>query len=302
MNHHRTVAVIGASGFIGKALIQLMLEESYRVVAYSRQPQSHLANDRLTWRALGDWQWQGIDVIVNLAGERIDQQWTVQKKREFEESRVGLTEQIAESLKQLEHSPQLWINASAVGYYGDRGDELLNEISAPGHGYLADLCERWERATNAEALACRVVTVRIGMVLGRGGAAWEKLLRVFRWGLGARLGSGRQWMPWIHVDDLTRAMLWVMTHDHMRGPVNLVAPQPEQNREFTRVLAKHLRRPAPWIAPSWVIKTLFGGFGEFLLGGTRVEPQRLMESGFVFHYPHLSSALQQLAPDGKRLG
>lgn len=299
MNDKQTVAIIGASGFIGRALMERLIEQQYRVVAFSRRPSAQQAVDGVTWRKLGDWQWQEVDVLINLAGERIDQRWTEQKKVEFESSRVTLTQQLAESLRSPSSAVRLWINASAVGYYGDRGDDVLPETAAPGAGYLADLCKRWEQATISDALACRVVQGRIGMVLGSGGAAWEQLRRVFSWGLGARLGSGKQWMPWIHIDDITGALLWIMQHNEIAGAVNLVAPQPQRNGDFTRMLAQQVQRPAPWLAPGWVLRILFGGFGAFLLGSTRVEPQQLTRSGYLFRYPTLSAALAALVPPPK---
>ncbi|MEY5012450.1 MAG: hypothetical protein RLY69_165 [Verrucomicrobiota bacterium] len=191
--------------------------------------------------------------------------------------------------------PKVLVNASAVGIYGDRGDEELNEQSELGHGYLADLCREWEDAAmEAESLGVRVVCLRIGVVLGRGGSAFEKLVRVMKTGLGGKLGHGLQWMPWIHVDDLRRAIVEAVVNEQMRGAVNAVAPLAERNADFTRKFARHLRRPAVLPVPAFALKLALGGFAGVLLASQRVRPAALESLGFHFRCADFKSALDDL--------
>lgn len=290
------VGVVGVTGFVGRYVATALLKLGHEVVGFSRSGAGDVLGAS-EWRKSGDWDFSGLDGIINLAGERVDQRWTAANRAKFEQSRIGVTRSMVEALEKMPVSarPSVWINASAVGFYGDRGDEIVDESSAPGSGYLARLCIDWERATaGAEKLGVRCVMVRIGMVLGRGGMAWDRLRRVFLLGCGARLGDGAQWMPWIHIDDLVAGILFSLNHPELRGPVNGVAPTPERNRDFTQKLGKALRRPAPWVAPGFLLRMIFGEFGDFLLGGQRVNPRSWAEAGFEFRYPTIESAFEEL--------
>jgi uncharacterized protein len=232
-----------------------------------------------------------------LSGEAIDQRWTDANKRVFHSSRIGVTDDIVKKISALnpEHRPKVLVNASAVGYYGGRGDELLDETASRGEGYLADLCEEWENAAMpAEALGLRVIRLRIGVVLGSGGKAFEKLRTVFKAGIGGRLGNGKQWTPWIHVDDLRRAIVFSLNHPELHGAVNGTAPHPETNADLTRKFAKSVRRWVFFPVPGFALKLAFGGFGGALLQGQRAVPKQLLTAGFEFRFSKLEDALKDL--------
>jgi uncharacterized protein (TIGR01777 family) len=295
----KRIGVIGVTGFVGRYLAAALAARGDEVVGFSRNGAGEVPGVR-EWRRSGDWNFSGLDGIINLAGERVDQRWTASNRKKFEQSRVGVAGDIVAALGAMDFParPKVWVNASAVGFYGDRGDEVLDEGSPRGEGYLAQLCVEWEAATSGvAALGVRCVMVRIGMVLGRGGMAWDRLRTVFKLGAGARLGSGKQWMPWIHVEDLVAGILFSLDNQTILGPVNGVSPAPENNRDFTKKLARAVRRPAPWVAPAFVLRAVFGEFGDFLLGGQRVMPRVWQEAGFVFAYPTLEQALAELTKE-----
>ena len=290
------VAIIGVTGFIGRGLPALLAAKGFACTGVSRSGGGALEGiDR--WQTPDALDPAGHHAVINLAGESIDRRWTEENRRRFHDSRVGVTRRLVETLRALpaEARPKVLVNASAVGIYGDRGDEVLMESAAPGNGYLAELCHEWEAsAIVAEALGVRVVRPRIGVVLGRGGPAFEKLRLVFKAGLGGRLGSGCQWMPWIHLADLRAALVHAVVSDSLTGPVNCAAPQPERNRDFTRKFARTLHRPALLPVPGFALKLALGGFGGALLAGQRALPAALQENGFPFRYPTLESALVDL--------
>jgi uncharacterized protein (TIGR01777 family) len=291
-----SIGVIGVTGFVGRYLARSLAQKGYRVVGFSRAGKGTCVGVT-EWRSSHVLDFSGLHGVVNLAGERIDQRWTEANRVKFAESRVGITQRIVKQLSAMElgQRPKVWINASAVGFYANRGDELLPESSTAGAGYLADLCVDWEKSTTAaDQLGVRCVMVRIGMVLGRGGMAWDRLKRVFSLGGGARLGSGRQWMPWIHVEDLVAGIIFSVETQTLSGSINGVAPHPERNVDFTKKLASALRRPAIFVAPGFMLRLVFGEFGDFLLGGQRCVPQRWVDAGMVFLYPRLEDALGEL--------
>lgn len=293
----KRVAVLGASGWIGGCLARQLDALGCEVTGIGRSRPALLPQGVRHWQALDGLDLSGMNVVINLAGERIDQRWTQARMTAFRTSRVGVTGQVANHIAGLppELRPDALVNASAVGIYGDRGDEWLDESSAPGAGYLAELCRDWELATlPALDAGVRVHPVRIGVVLGRGGPAFEKLHRLFRMGLGGRLGNGRQWMPWIHLHDLIAAMAALCADGWAAGPVNLVAPQPVTNREFTQRLAAACHRPALAPVPAVALRLAVGGFSSALLASQRVRPQRLEQHGFSFQYPDLDHALAEL--------
>lgn len=292
----KTAVVYGASGFVGSGLCTLLSEEGFDVTGVSRKGEGEVLGVS-RWVKPRDVDLSGCGVVVNLAGSPIDQRWTDEKKKEFHESRVRVTDGIVEMIADLseDNKPSLLLNASAVGIYGDRGNELLDENSSRGAGYLADLCWAWEKsAERAEAQGVRVVMVRIGVVLGEGGQAFEKLMKVFRSGIGGRLGDGMQWMPWVHVADLRAAMLHCIMTETINGAVNGTAPEPERNKDLTKKLAKAVNRRVFFPVPGFLLKLVLGGFGGVLLAGQRALPKRLEQSGFKFQFRKLEEALEDL--------
>jgi hypothetical protein len=290
------IAIIGATGFIGRGLPAMLNEKDFACTGISRSGGGDVPGvDR--WQTLDILDLANHHAVINLAGEPIDRRWTAENRRRFHESRVGVTRRLVAAISALppDARPKVLVNTSAVGIYGDRGDEILTESSAPGGGYLAELCAEWEAAAiEAEALGVRVVRPRIGVVLGRGGAAFEKLLLVFKSGLGGRLGSGLQWMPWIHLEDLRAALVHAVVSDSLRGAANCTAPNPERNKDFTRKFAAAVRRPAVLPVPGFALKLALGGFGGALLAGQRALPAALEADGFRFRHPTLESALGDL--------
>lgn len=288
--------IYGANGFIGSGLAGMLAEEGFEVTGVSRKG---------TGKASGVSRWVkpdavdlvGCEVVINLSGSPIDQRWTEKNKRKFHESRIGVTKDIVEKIAALPEGerPQVLLNASAVGIYGGRGDELLDEASAPGEGYLAELCEAWEKsADRATTLGVRVIKLRTGVVLGKGGQAYEKLITVFKMGIGGRLGDGQQWMPWIHVEDLRRAIVFCINSEAAEGPVNGTAPEPERNIDLTQKLAKAVHRWVFLPVPGFALKLALGGFGGALLAGQRAVPAKLEALGFTFQFRKLEDALKEL--------
>lgn len=302
----RKVMVFGVTGFIGRGLPRLLADQGCEVTGVSRGPGSGI-HGVSTWQRAESFDPCGHHAVVNLAGEPIDSRWTAAWRHRFHESRIGMTRRLVDAMAALpmESRPAVLVNASAVGVYGDRGDERLDEHSAPGSGYLADLCREWEQAAmDATSLGVRVVCLRIGIVLGRDGSAFRKLLAVFRCGIGGRLGSGRQWMPWIHVDDLRAAIVHAVMFPSLRGAVNGTAPSPVRNAEFTRSFARAVHRPALIPVPGFALKLALGGFGGVLLAGQRAVPQALEADGFRFRFPTLDAVLADLlaAPSAREMG
>ncbi len=298
-----SVAVTGSTGLVGAALTVALARGGHRVVRLVRSgtatqaPGEHTVRwdpDRGTIDAAG---LEGVDAVVHLAGESIASgRWTAAKRRRIRDSRVGATRVLAEALAGLERPPATLVAASAVGYYGDRGDEVLREESPPGGGFLADVCREWEAAAAPAARrGLRVVHMRIGMVLAATGGALAALLPPFRLGLGGPVGSGRQWMSWISLDDLVRAILHALATASLAGPINAVAPAPVTNREFARTLGRVLRRPAVLPLPAGAARLLLGRMAdELLLASARVVPARLEAAGFTFGDATLERALRRL--------
>jgi uncharacterized protein len=296
MQSQQRAAIIGVTGFVGSGLPALLAGKGMATTGISRAGNGNVPHvDR--WQKPGSLDFANHHAVINLAGEPIDQRWTEKSRQLFHESRVGLTHRVVEAIANLPASerPKVLVNASAVGIYGDRGDEILTEKSPAGHGYLADLCAEWEKAAMpAASLGVRVVCVRIGIVLGRNGSAFEKLRFVLRLGIGGRLGSGKQWMPWIHLDDLRAAIVHAVSSENLTGPINGSAPHPETNADLTRKFATALHRPAIFPAPAFALKLVLGEFAGALLAGQRVIPAALEADGFCFRFPTLESALADL--------
>lgn len=291
------VAITGASGLIGNALGAFLStggHEVFPMVRSKPEPNSNeiewnIKEDRIDRQSL-----EGIDVLVHLAGEPIAGRWTEEKKKRILNSRIEGTQLVAETLAGLSHGPETLISTSAVGYYGDRGDETITENSDAGSGFLAEVCQAWEESANpAREAGIRVVHPRIGVVLSPEGGALEQMLTPFKMGAGGVVGSGDQYMSWITLDDIVGAMLHIMNTPELEGPVNLTAPNPVTNREFTRTLGKVLHRPTIIPLPEWGVKMAFGEMGEkLLLEGAKVMPTRLVESGFDFLHTDLEAGLK----------
>jgi hypothetical protein len=238
-----------------------------------------------------------MDAVVHLAGETIAGRWTPEKKRKIYDSRVLGTRNLVEGLTRLDaqEKPKVLVSASAVGYYGDRGDERLTEEAPPSEGFLSKVCQDWEReARRAEELGLRVVRLRFGIVLGPGGGALQTMLPLFKLGLGGPLGSGRQWWSWVHLDDVVGLITFALENEAFSGAVNATAPNPVRQREFARTLGRVLRRPAALPAPAFALRLALGEFAGELLASTQAIPQKAQEMGYRFKYPELEGALRQI--------
>lgn len=289
------VLVTGASGLIGSALVPSLKAGGCQVTRLVRG--SARGDDQISWdppKPLAPQSISGFDVVVHLAGESVVGRWRAGKKAKIRDSRVIGTRNLAQALAKSTERPRVLITASAVGYYGDRGDEVLREESSTGGGFLAEVCREWEAANQPAAHAgIRTVQLRIGLVLSPEGGALQKMLPAFRMGLGGKVGSGRQWMSWIHIQDLIWAISHILKTGVLEGPVNLVAPQAVTNAEFTRTLGSVLSRPTVLPLPVSAAKFAFGQMAqEVLLASQRVEPVRLVASGYSFQYSDLRKALE----------
>jgi len=293
------ILVTGSHGLIGTALVPLLTSKGHRVVRLVRSP-TPAAPDQVVWDpaagTLDPTRLEGMDAAIHLAGENIASgRWTPARKARIRASRVRATRLLADAIARLSRRPRVLLSASAVGYYGDRGDELLVEESAPGTGFLAEVCRDWEAATEpARRAGVRVAYLRSGVVLSDAGGALARLLPVFRAGLGGRLGSGRQYMSWIALDDEIESICFALDQDSLDGPVNLVSPHPVTNQEFTVALGRALRRPTPFAVPSGALRLVLGELADELLGSVRVQPARLLASAYAFRYPALDGALRHL--------
>ncbi len=291
------ILITGATGLVGSALVPALVTDGYQVFRLVRRPSVAAANEVFWNPSLGDLDkkaLEGFDTVVHLAGESIaGGRWTPETKRRIEDSRLKGTRLLVDGLLDTRNPPRLLISASAIGFYGDRGDEVLREESAAGTGFLPDLCRRWEEeAGRARAGGIRVATPRIGLVLSRDGGALARMLLPFKLGVGGRIGSGRQYMSWIALDDLVGAIRHLIRTTDLSGPVNTVSPEPATNREFTRALARTLARPALFPLPAFAARLAFGEMADaLLLASARVEPVRLKTSGYRFIHPRLEDVL-----------
>ncbi|HEV7994515.1 MAG TPA: TIGR01777 family oxidoreductase [Gemmatimonadaceae bacterium] len=290
------VAISGATGLIGTALAAHLRVRGTSVRRLARPGRA--TQDDVVWDpirgVLAPDALEGVDAIVHLAGEPIAQRWTEARKQAIRESRVRGTELLARTIAAMERKPKVLLSGSAVGVYGDRGDETLDEASAPGSDFLAGVVRDWEGAAGAAAEAgVRVVWLRTGLVLSPRGGALERLLTPFRMGVGGPIGSGRQWMSWISLHDHVRAIVHALATETLAGPVNLVAPNPVTNSEFANTLGRVLTRPAIVPVPSFALELLYGEMARAtILSGQRVLPKALVQSGFVHAHPMLEQALR----------
>jgi uncharacterized protein len=300
------IVVSGAGGLIGSALVRRLTTQGHRV---SRLVRRTAGPGEISWDpaagSLNPTALEGVDAVAHLSGENVGARWTTERKARIRSSRVASTRLLSETLAGLQRPPEVLVSASAVGIYGNRGDEVLTEDSPPGdpnRDFLVSVTQEWEKAAEpARVEGIRVVHPRFGVVLSPAGGALGKMLLPFRLGLGARLGSGRQWMSWISIDDAVQALQQALVDNSLQGPVNLTAPQPITNRDFTRTLARVLSRPALLAVPEPALRLALGEMAEgTILSSTRAVPARLLQAGYRFCHPDLESALRHVLQKGER--
>ncbi|HYO81990.1 MAG TPA: TIGR01777 family oxidoreductase [Bryobacteraceae bacterium] len=292
------VAVTGASGFIGRRLVARLVSEAAEVVTLGRKPAAQRAVDFIPWQAsdpVDKQAFNGIDAVIHLAGEPVAQRWSAEVKKRIHDSRVIGTRNVVTALWDGNSRPRVMVAASAVGYYGDRGEEVLTERSRPGNDFLAQTCVKWEaESRRAEELAVRVVMLRTGIVLGAGGGALATMVPPFRAGVGGPVGSGKQWVPWIHLDDMVEIIMWALHDTRVSGPVNATAPHPVRNAEFAKELGHALGRPSLVPVPAFGLKLMYGEMAGVVLGSQRVVPEGALAAGYTFRHPELGPALRQI--------
>ncbi len=300
------IVVSGASGLIGRRLVSYLRDQGNEISILVRRPASA---GEMRWYpdqgVLHEPSLEGIEAAVHLSGENIaGGRWTAARKRRILDSRVESTRLLAECLARLNPRPKVFVCASAIGFYGNRGDEPLEEDAAPGSGYLAEVCQAWEAATQAASDAgIRVVRLRIGVVLSRWGGALARMLTPFRLGLGGRVGNGRQYISWIKLDDVVAIAAHGLTDDSLQGAVNAVAPNPVTNRAFTKALGRVLHRPTLCPLPAFAARLAFGEMADaLLLASTRVIPRKLIDSGFQFRHSELELALRHCLIEPREAG
>jgi uncharacterized protein (TIGR01777 family) len=296
------ILMTGATGLIGRGICRSLINEGHQVVALSRrQPAAmDLAGViAVQWEPAAEpppaEAWEGVDAVIHLAGEPVAARWTEEQKRRIRDSRVKGSRNLVAGMRAAPRPPKVFVSASAVGFYGDRGDEILNESSDPGSGFLSQVCLDWEaEAERARELGARVALVRIGVALSPLGGALEKMLLPFKLGMGGRLGNGKQWFPWIHIEDIAGIFLHALMSPAVDRPINGVAPGVVTNEEFTRELAAALNRPVFFPVPKLALRALMGEMAEVVTASQRVVPQVALDTGYRFKYPNLRPALESL--------
>jgi uncharacterized protein len=300
-NRPQKILFSGASGLIGANLVRSLAAKRIQTLQLVRKAIDGPKSGEVVWdpaaeRPVADvGQLEGMDAAIHLSGANLtSHRWTESYKREIVSSRVDTTLALTRIFGAMKQPPKSLLCASGIGIYGDRGDELLSEAAAPGRGFLAETCVAWEAAADtAKEVGARVVQLRFGLVLTAGGGALKQMLPIFRLGAGGRLGSGRQWMSWISLPDMVRAILHILEVQTLSGPVNLAAPNPVTNAEFTRSLGRAVNRPAVLPAPAFALRLAFGeAADEALLASERLVPERLLQSGFRFEHPDIAAALR----------
>lgn len=291
------VLVSGSSGLIGSALVTALRNAGHDVKRLVRSPAA--APDQVSWNPAEPPALEsvsGFDAVIHLAGESIATRWSEEKKRRIADSRVPPARHLAAALAKAQQPPRVFVCASAIGYYGDRGDEILREDSPSGQGFTAELCRQWEAAAQSVTSAgIRAVQIRTGIVLSTAGGALPKMLPPFRMGVGGNLGNGRQWMSWMDLRDMVGGIQHILATDSITGPVNMVSPNPVRNAEFTKTLASVLHRPAIFPMPAFAARLAFGQMAdELLFASQRIQPAKLMESGYKFESPDLRAALEEI--------
>lgn len=293
------VLVTGGLGFVGRHLSQALLASGHQVTAIGLQPRP-VRIDHPDFRYLsadtsvtGPWQAevQRAAVVVNLAGKTIFKRWSAAYKQQIVNSRVKTTSNLVAAIER----GKVLLSTSAMGYYGHRNDDLLDEDQPPGNDFLARVSRQWEAAALASAdKGVRVAVMRFGIVMGAGGGAMQKMLPVFRFFMGGPLGKGRQWVPWIHMSDLVNAIGYLLTHDDLGGVYNLCSPNPARSRDLAAALGRVLKRPAKMAAPSFMLRVMMGEVADVMMASQRAVPRRLMEAGFDFKFPQLENALRDI--------
>jgi len=278
------ILITGSSGLVGQALVLFLMAQGHTIIRLGHT------------RPYASQDLEGVDAVIHLAGESITQRWTPEQKQKIRESRVNSTLSLANMMAQLSHPPKVLICASAIGFYGNRVDEPLTEASAPGHEFLSEVCQAWEAATQpAQAKDIRVVNLRFGIILSPKGGALKQMLPPFQLGMGGPLGSGKQIMSWISLEDVIGVIYHALFTESLTGPVNTVAPNPVTNSQFSKILGKVLFRPSFAPVPEFAVKLLFGEMGEaLLLSSSQVVPQKLQASGYHFRHPQLEEALRSM--------
>lgn len=294
----KRILITGGTGFIGKELCPRLLERGDQLTVLSRQPGESVRALCGRVEAVNDLEslrsGPGFDAVINLAGEGIaDKRWSASRKQDLRDSRILLTAKLVEIIKTWEESPTVLVSGSAVGFYGDQGASPVTENTAPHDEFTHRLCSDWEKAAmELEDGNTRVCLSRTGVVAGPGGGFLQRMLLPFRLGLGGRLGSGKQYMPWVHRTDVVNALIWMVDTESARGPYNVVSPNPVTNAEFTRTLGRVLHRPTPFPAPAPVLKLALGEMSRLLLTGQNARPAKLTEEGFGFRFEDLEAALE----------
>ena len=294
------IAITGGSGFVGTSLARVLLSDGHNVTVYDRVPPK-FSDDHMKFIPV-NFSSESVpgsiahhDAIVHLAGASIYNRWTLAYKQEILTSRTKSTKSIVEACAVTEQKPKVLVCASAIGYYGDKGDLEITEDSLPqptGVDFLSDVCVAWEsEAQKIEALGIRRVSIRTAIVLGPGGGMMSKLIPLFRWGLGGKLGTGKQWFSWIHIDDLVPIYYEAITNNKLSGPVNASAPEPVTNKVFTQLLAAALHRFAPWVIPKFVLRIVLGEFAQAVLVSVKAVPAKIIDTGFIFRYPTMRAAI-----------
>jgi uncharacterized protein len=299
------LVITGASGFIGRALCAELLKKGHRLTLLTHSPPRSATAEMAKWQhwtpgTPGDWEsaLDGVDGVINLAGEPIAaQRWTPNHKRRIRLSRIDATNSLAEAIAKTKQKPAFLLNGSAVGYYGPRGDEVINENTEAGNDFLSSVCLAWEEAAKqTESLGVRVIRLRTGIVLGKGGGALAKMAPPFKFFVGGPLGSGKQWMSWIHLDDEVGLMIHLIESAAASGAINATAPNPETMNKFCRTLGKVMHRPSWLGAPAVALRLALGEMAEMLLTGQRAVPAAAQELGYEFKYPQLEPALRACMP------
>jgi hypothetical protein len=294
------ILITGGTGFIGSALTHELVSSGHNVLIVTRRQIAPPSScEILLWKPpalLPPDTISNIDAIINLAGEPIGSgRWTKTRKERILSSRIDTTRAIVQSIRGVDSPPKTLINASAIGYYGPRGDEYVTEDTSPGTDFLASVCRAWEaEAVKAHEFGVRVALIRLGVVLGLGGGALSKMIPPFRFFLGGPIGTGKQWLSWIHRDDVIGIIKYILEHDPISGPVNLTAPQPVTNKEFSSAIGDALHRPSWLPVPSFMLKIAFGEMADMLLTGQRVIPEKILKAGYQFKYPKVNEALRAI--------
>jgi uncharacterized protein (TIGR01777 family) len=285
------IVVSGGTGFLGEPLVRRLLQRGADVLVLSRNPAKVQSGRGIPWSAVDEAG--SADAIINLAGENVGEgRWTAERKGNILSSRIEATTALVTAMRRARAKPRTFISPSAVGFYGVRDDEILDESSDTGSGFLAAVTRDWEEAARRAEGVARVVIFRFGVVVAKDGGALKKMLLPFRFGAGGPIGSGEQWMSWVDRDDVLRAIEWAIDHPEVRGTYNITAPEPVRNRDFARALGRSIHRPSFMPTPAFALRLLFGEMAdEILLGGQRVVPSRATREGFTFAYPTLEASL-----------